>query len=58
MHRLLHLKGAWPYLIAIFLNAFVDLSHKIVIQKLRWRSTGRAHRTGQRAYPAAVYFTV
>ncbi|WGI26237.1 acyl-[ACP]--phospholipid O-acyltransferase [Halomonas alkaliantarctica] len=38
MHRLLHLKGAWPYLIAIFLNAFVDLGHKIVIQNTIFKS--------------------
>ncbi|MGM0544511.1 MAG: acyl-[ACP]--phospholipid O-acyltransferase [Pseudomonadota bacterium] len=38
MHRLLHLKGALPYLIAIFLNAFVDLGHKIVIQNTIFKS--------------------
>ncbi|MCA1772043.1 MAG: MFS transporter, partial [Halomonas sp.] len=38
MGRLLHLKGAWPYLIAIFLNAFVDLGHKIVIQNTIFKS--------------------
>ncbi len=38
MHRLLHRKGTWPYLIAIFLNAFVDLGHKIVIQNTVFKS--------------------
>ncbi|HAA46361.1 MAG: 2-acylglycerophosphoethanolamine acyltransferase [Halomonas sp. 54_146] len=38
MQRLLHMKGAWPYLIAIFLNAFVDLGHKIVIQNTVFKS--------------------
>ncbi|SER88003.1 acyl-[acyl-carrier-protein]-phospholipid O-acyltransferase / long-chain-fatty-acid--[acyl-carrier-protein] ligase [Vreelandella subterranea] len=38
MQRLLHLKGALPYLIAIFLNAFVDLGHKIVIQNTIFKS--------------------
>ncbi|MEG3081119.1 acyl-[ACP]--phospholipid O-acyltransferase [Halomonas sp. 5021] len=38
MHRLLQLKGALPYLIAIFLNAFVDLGHKIVIQNTIFKS--------------------
>lgn len=38
MHRLLRLPGAWPYLIAIFLNAFVDLGHKIVIQNTIFKS--------------------
>lgn len=32
MDKLHRIKGAWPYLIAVFLNAFVDLGHKIVIQ--------------------------
>ncbi|WP_110666353.1 acyl-[ACP]--phospholipid O-acyltransferase [Salinicola halophilus] len=32
MEKLYRLPGAWPYSIAIFLNAFVDLGHKIVIQ--------------------------
>nr|WP_019366857.1 acyl-[ACP]--phospholipid O-acyltransferase [Pseudomonas luteola] len=32
MDKLHRLSGAWPYLIAIFLNAFVDLGHKIIIQ--------------------------
>ena len=38
MHRLLRVTGAWPYLIAIFLNAFVDLGHKIVIQNTIFKS--------------------
>ncbi|AVI62526.1 acyl-[ACP]--phospholipid O-acyltransferase [Halomonas sp. GFAJ-1] len=38
MHRLLRIAGAWPYLIAIFLNAFVDLGHKIVIQNTIFKS--------------------
>lgn len=38
MHRLLRIPGAWPYLIAIFLNAFVDLGHKIVIQNTIFKS--------------------
>lgn len=38
MHRLLRTPGAWPYLIAIFLNAFVDLGHKIVIQNTIFKS--------------------
>ena len=29
---LVKLRGMWPYLIAMFMNAFVDLGHKIVIQ--------------------------
>ncbi|TWI56480.1 acyl-[acyl-carrier-protein]-phospholipid O-acyltransferase/long-chain-fatty-acid--[acyl-carrier-protein] ligase [Pseudomonas duriflava] len=32
MDKLHRFPGAWPYLIAIFLNAFVDLGHKIIIQ--------------------------
>jgi len=32
MSELIKVKGAWPYFVAIFLNAFVDLGHKIVIQ--------------------------
>lgn len=32
MSKLTTIKGAWPYLFAVFLNAFVDLGHKIVIQ--------------------------
>lgn len=38
MHRLLRIPGAWPYLVAIFLNAFVDLGHKIVIQNTIFKS--------------------
>ena len=38
MHRLLRITGARPYLIAIFLNAFVDLGHKIVIQNTIFKS--------------------
>lgn len=38
MQPLLHIKGAWPYLVAIFLNAFVDLGHKIVIQNTIFKS--------------------
>ncbi|NVF14329.1 acyl-[ACP]--phospholipid O-acyltransferase [Vreelandella maris] len=38
MYRLLRITGAWPYLIAIFLNAFVDLGHKIVIQNTIFKS--------------------
>ncbi|MGQ7260777.1 acyl-[ACP]--phospholipid O-acyltransferase [Vreelandella sp. V005] len=38
MDRLLRITGAWPYLIAIFLNAFVDLGHKIVIQNTIFKS--------------------
>ncbi|RUR39307.1 acyl-[ACP]--phospholipid O-acyltransferase [Vreelandella populi] len=38
MQRLLRTPGAWPYLIAIFLNAFVDLGHKIVIQNTIFKS--------------------
>ncbi len=30
--KLHHLPGVWPYLLAMFINAFVDLGHKIVIQ--------------------------
>lgn len=26
------IKGTWPYIIALFLNAFTDLGHKIIIQ--------------------------
>lgn len=32
MKRLTQTLGAWPFFIAVFLNAFVDLGHKIVIQ--------------------------
>ncbi|MBB3102747.1 acyl-[ACP]--phospholipid O-acyltransferase [Azomonas macrocytogenes] len=32
MDKLHRMPGAWPYLIAMFINAFVDLGHKIVIQ--------------------------
>ena len=38
MQRVLNIKGAWPYLIAIFLNAFMDLGHKIVIQNTIFKS--------------------
>ena len=38
MQRLLRTPGAWPYLIAIFLNAFMDLGHKIVIQNTVFKS--------------------
>lgn len=32
MNKLLKINGALPYLIVVFLNAFVDLGHKITIQ--------------------------
>lgn len=32
MNRLLRLTGALPYLVVVFLNAFVDLGHKITVQ--------------------------
>lgn len=32
MDKLHRTPGAWPFLIAMFINAFVDLGHKIVIQ--------------------------
>ncbi len=32
MKKLTSFTGAWPFIIAVFLNAFVDLGHKIVIQ--------------------------
>ncbi|MFG6666105.1 MFS transporter [Halomonas sp. HNIBRBA4712] len=38
MLRLLHHKGARPYLIALFLNAFVDIGHKVVLQNTLFRS--------------------
>ncbi|BCB06944.1 acyl-[ACP]--phospholipid O-acyltransferase [Vreelandella venusta] len=38
MQPLLRITGVWPYLIAIFLNAFVDLGHKIVIQNTVFKS--------------------
>ena len=38
MQALLRSAGAWPYLMAIFLNAFVDLGHKIVIQNTIFKS--------------------
>lgn len=38
MQPLLRTAGIWPYLIAIFLNAFVDLGHKIVIQNTIFKS--------------------
>ncbi len=31
-NKLLRTPGAWAYLVAMFLNAFVDLGHKVVIQ--------------------------
>ncbi|MEI6895945.1 MAG: acyl-[ACP]--phospholipid O-acyltransferase [Psychromonas sp.] len=38
MNQLAKIKGAWPYILAIFLNAFVDLGHKIVIQNTIFKS--------------------
>jgi len=38
MIKLTSVKGAWPYLIAVFLNAFVDLGHKITIQNSIFKS--------------------
>jgi acyl-[acyl-carrier-protein]-phospholipid O-acyltransferase/long-chain-fatty-acid--[acyl-carrier-protein] ligase len=38
MDKLAKIKGAWPFLLAIFLNAFVDLGHKIVIQNTIFKS--------------------
>ncbi|WP_249979179.1 acyl-[ACP]--phospholipid O-acyltransferase [Vreelandella olivaria] len=38
MQSVLKMRGAWPYLIAIFLNAFMDLGHKIVIQNTIFKS--------------------
>ena len=32
MSKLMKTVGAWPFLMAVFLNAFVDLGHKITIQ--------------------------
>ncbi len=32
MDKLAKIRGAWPYIMAVFLNAFVDLGHKIIIQ--------------------------
>lgn len=32
MQQLLKIKGAWPYVAILFLNAFVDLGHKITVQ--------------------------
>ena len=32
MKKLRHFTGAVPFFIAVFLNAFIDLGHKIVIQ--------------------------
>lgn len=32
MYKLARIKGAWPYLIAIFLNAFIELGHKVILQ--------------------------
>jgi acyl-[acyl-carrier-protein]-phospholipid O-acyltransferase/long-chain-fatty-acid--[acyl-carrier-protein] ligase len=32
MHQLVKIKGFIPYLVVLFINAFVDLGHKIVIQ--------------------------
>ncbi|HET8711294.1 MAG TPA: MFS transporter [Spongiibacteraceae bacterium] len=32
MEPLRKLRGMWPYLVAMFMNAFVDLGHKIIIQ--------------------------
>ncbi len=36
MDKLARIKGAWPYIFAVFLNAFVDLGHKIIIQNTIW----------------------
>lgn len=38
MNQLAKIKGAWPYMLAVFLNAFVDLGHKIVIQNTIFKS--------------------
>ena len=38
MNKLAKIKGAWPYLFAVFLNSFVDLGHKIVIQNTIFKS--------------------
>ena len=32
MRSLLAIKGMWPYILVVFLNAFVDLGHKITVQ--------------------------
>ncbi|WP_028863465.1 acyl-[ACP]--phospholipid O-acyltransferase [Psychromonas aquimarina] len=38
MDKLAKIKGAWPYVFAVFLNAFVDLGHKIIIQNTIFKS--------------------
>ncbi|WP_252106439.1 MULTISPECIES: MFS transporter [unclassified Halomonas] len=38
MRHVLSVQGVWPYLIAIFLNAFIDLGHKVVIQNTLFKS--------------------
>ncbi|WP_447555474.1 MFS transporter [Vreelandella sp. EE22] len=38
MQSLLQTKGIWPYLIAIFLNAVMDLGHKVIIQNTLFKS--------------------
>ncbi|PKF61578.1 acyl-[ACP]--phospholipid O-acyltransferase [Psychromonas sp. psych-6C06] len=38
MKKLINIKGAWPYLFALFLNSFVDLGHKIIIQNTIFKS--------------------
>ena len=38
MNKLAKIKGAWPYLFAVFLNSFVDLGHKIIIQNTIFKS--------------------
>jgi len=32
MFRILQIKGFTPYIVIVFLNAFTDLGHKIIIQ--------------------------
>ena len=38
MNKLAKIAGAWPYVFAVFLNSFVDLGHKIVIQNTIFKS--------------------
>ncbi|WP_110686577.1 acyl-[ACP]--phospholipid O-acyltransferase [Salinicola aestuarinus] len=64
MEKLYRAAGAWPYSIAIFLNAFVDLGHKIVIQNTVFQSyTGdtqvvlTALINGLILLPFVVFFT-
>jgi acyl-[acyl-carrier-protein]-phospholipid O-acyltransferase/long-chain-fatty-acid--[acyl-carrier-protein] ligase len=40
MKKLSQFKGAWPFFAAVFLNAFVDLGHKITVQNTIFKLYG------------------